>query len=100
MSFRGERSVRCLWCRGRRPGCSRVEQPFDPAPCSGVVEDDEDREGDGNVVVAGNGEAVRQLVLGGLGIARCSDFIVSDDIAASGKISFILFIRLRYHSLS
>ena len=33
-------------------------------------------------LTAGNGEAVRQLVLGGLGIARFSDFMVSEDIAA------------------
>lgn len=31
-------------------------------------------------VTAGNGEAVRQLVIGGLGIARFSDFMIADDI--------------------
>ena len=31
-------------------------------------------------VTAGNGEAVRQMVLGGLGIARFSDFMIADDI--------------------
>jgi DNA-binding transcriptional LysR family regulator len=33
-------------------------------------------------ITAGNGEAVRQLVLGGLGIARFSDFMIAKDIAA------------------
>lgn len=33
-------------------------------------------------VVAGNGEAARRLVLGELGIARFSDFMVADDIQA------------------
>ncbi len=33
-------------------------------------------------LTAGNGEAVRQLVLGDLGIARFSDFMVAEDIAA------------------
>lgn len=33
-------------------------------------------------VTAGNGEAVRQMVLGGLGIARFSDFMIADDIDA------------------
>lgn len=33
-------------------------------------------------VTAGNGEAARQLVLGGLGIARFSDFMVAEDLAA------------------
>ncbi|NDW02514.1 LysR substrate-binding domain-containing protein [Salipiger sp. PrR002] len=33
-------------------------------------------------VVAGNGEAARRLVLGSLGIARFSDFMVADDIHA------------------
>ncbi len=33
-------------------------------------------------ITAGNGEAVRQLVLGGLGIARFSDFMIVKDIAA------------------
>lgn len=37
-------------------------------------------------LTAGNGEAVRQLVLGGLGIARFSDFMVSEDIAAGRLI--------------
>jgi len=32
-------------------------------------------------VIAGNGEAVRQLVLGGMGIARFSDFMVARDLA-------------------
>ncbi|MBS8225176.1 LysR family transcriptional regulator [Vannielia litorea] len=32
-------------------------------------------------VVAGNGEAARRLVLGGLGIARFSDFMVAEDLA-------------------
>lgn len=33
-------------------------------------------------VHAANGEAVRALVLGGMGIARFSDFMVADDLAA------------------
>ncbi|MCE0504895.1 LysR family transcriptional regulator [Roseivivax sp. GX 12232] len=33
-------------------------------------------------VTAGNGEAVRRLVLGGLGIARFSEFMVAEDLAA------------------
>ncbi|WP_386679161.1 LysR family transcriptional regulator [Loktanella sp. R86503] len=33
-------------------------------------------------LTAGNGEAVRQMVLGGLGIARFSDFMIADDIKA------------------
>ncbi|MEO1909668.1 MAG: LysR family transcriptional regulator [Paracoccus sp. (in: a-proteobacteria)] len=33
-------------------------------------------------VTAGNGEAVRHLVLGGLGIARFSQFMVAEDLAA------------------
>ena len=32
-------------------------------------------------VTASNGEAVRRLVLGGLGIARFSDFMIDQDIA-------------------
>ncbi|MEO3416229.1 LysR family transcriptional regulator [Roseovarius sp. CAU 1744] len=34
------------------------------------------------IVTATNGEAVRQLVIAGLGIARFSDFMVADDLAA------------------
>jgi DNA-binding transcriptional LysR family regulator len=37
-------------------------------------------------VTAGNGEAVRQMVLGGLGIARFSDFMIADDIQAGRLI--------------
>jgi len=33
-------------------------------------------------VTAGNGEAVRRMVLGGLGIARFSEFMIADDIQA------------------
>lgn len=33
-------------------------------------------------MTAGNGEAVRQMVLGGLGIARFSDFMIAEDIQA------------------
>ncbi|SFR19962.1 LysR family transcriptional regulator [Poseidonocella sedimentorum] len=33
-------------------------------------------------VTAGNGEAVRQMVLGGLGIARFSDFMIAEDLRA------------------
>ena len=33
-------------------------------------------------LTAGNGEAVRQMVLSGLGIARFSDFMIADDIEA------------------
>jgi DNA-binding transcriptional LysR family regulator len=33
-------------------------------------------------LTAGNGEAVRQMVLDGLGIARFSDFMITDDIRA------------------
>ncbi|MBY6115319.1 LysR family transcriptional regulator [Mameliella alba] len=38
-------------------------------------------------VAATNGEAVRRLVLGGLGIARFSDFMVADDLAAGRLVS-------------
>lgn len=37
-------------------------------------------------VTAGNGEAVRQMVLGGLGIARFSDFMIADDVRAGRLI--------------
>ena len=37
-------------------------------------------------VTAANGEAVRQLVLGGLGVARFSDFMIDKDIAAGRVI--------------
>jgi DNA-binding transcriptional LysR family regulator len=37
-------------------------------------------------LTAGNGEAVRQMVLGGLGIARFSDFMIADDIQAGRLI--------------
>lgn len=37
-------------------------------------------------LTAGNGEAVRQMVLGGLGIARFSDFMIADDIRAGRLI--------------
>ena len=33
-------------------------------------------------MTAGNGEAVRRMVLGGLGIARFSDFMIEEDIHA------------------
>ena len=37
-------------------------------------------------LTASNGEAVRQMVLGGLGIARFSDFMIADDIQAGRLI--------------
>lgn len=40
-------------------------------------------------LTAGNGEAVRQLVLGGLGIARFSDFMVAEDIAAGRLVELL-----------
>ena len=40
-------------------------------------------------MTAGNGEAVRQLVLGGLGIARFSDFMVAEDIAAGRLVELL-----------
>ncbi|SNT26700.1 LysR family transcriptional regulator [Tropicimonas sediminicola] len=38
-------------------------------------------------VTATNGEAVRRLVLGGLGIARFSDYMVADDLAAGRLVA-------------
>jgi len=40
-------------------------------------------------LTAGNGEAVRQLVLGGLGIARFSDFMIAEDIAAGRLVELL-----------
>lgn len=37
-------------------------------------------------VTASNGEAVRQMVLNGLGIARFSDFMVTEDLRAGRLI--------------